>query len=106
VQVEAMASGLPVLNTHIPGSGVDEVSVDGVSGLTVPVGDARALAAAARRLLEEEGLRERLSLAAVERARQQFSSRSMAERSLALYEAARPVVRPSSPKGQKVVQAA
>ncbi len=59
-QVEAMAAGLPVVNTEIPGSGVAWVSPHEQSGLTVPVGDARALAAASRRLLDEPGLAERL----------------------------------------------
>ncbi|XXF81517.1 glycosyltransferase [Myxococcaceae bacterium GXIMD 01537] len=85
-QVEAMASGCPVLNTAIPDSGVSWVSRHEESGLTVPVGDAPALAAAARRLLEEPGLRERLSRGAVARARSEFGHMLMAERSLALYE--------------------
>ncbi|WP_324291591.1 glycosyltransferase [Corallococcus sp. BB11-1] len=84
-QVEALASGLPVLNTAIPDSGVAWVSVHERTGLTVPVGDARALAAAARRLVEEPGLRERLGRGAQERARAEFAHDVMASRSLDLY---------------------
>ncbi|RKH12128.1 glycosyltransferase [Corallococcus sp. CA053C] len=84
-QVEALASGLPVLNTAVPDSGVAWVSLHERTGLTVPVGDARALAAAARRLVEEPGLRERLSRGARERARAEFAHDVMAARSLDLY---------------------
>ncbi|RKG90237.1 glycosyltransferase [Corallococcus terminator] len=84
-QVEALASGLPVINTAIPDSGVAWVSVHERTGLTVPVGDARALAAAARRLVEEPGLRERLGQGARERARAEFAHDVMAARSLELY---------------------
>nr|WP_255671703.1 glycosyltransferase [Corallococcus sp. AS-1-6] len=84
-QVEALASGLPVLNTAVPDSGVAWVSLHERTGLTVPVGDARALAAAARRLVEEPGLRERLSRGAQERARAEFGHDVMASRSLDLY---------------------
>ncbi len=84
-QIEAMASARPVLNTAIPHSGVPWVSLHGESGLTVPVGDADALARAARRLLEEPGLVERLGEGARARAVAQFGHTLMAERSLALY---------------------
>jgi GT2 family glycosyltransferase/glycosyltransferase involved in cell wall biosynthesis len=43
--------------------GLAEMVRDGVDGLHVPPGDARALAAALRRLVEEPGLRERLGTA-------------------------------------------
>ena len=63
VQVEAMASGCPVINTAIPHSGVPWVSPHEETGLTVPVDDPAALAAAANRLLTEPGLRDRLGAA-------------------------------------------
>jgi glycosyltransferase involved in cell wall biosynthesis len=85
VQVEAMACGTPVINAAIPRSGVPWVSPDGVTGLTVPVDDPSALAAAANRLLDEPGLRDRLGAAGRERAGREFDHRVMARRSLAIY---------------------
>jgi rhamnosyl/mannosyltransferase len=87
VQVEAMASGCPVINTAIPNSGVPWVSPHEQTGLTVPVNDPRAMAAAARRLLLEPSLRDRLSAAARRRAAAEFDHRVMAERSLDVYRA-------------------
>ncbi|WP_163784904.1 glycosyltransferase, partial [Myxococcus vastator] len=84
-QVEAMASGLPVLNTAIAHSGVAWVSLHEQTGLTVPVGDAAALAAAARRLVEEPGLARRLGREARARAVAEFRHDVMAWRSLSLY---------------------
>ncbi len=85
VQVEAMASGCPVINTAIPASGVSWVSRHDETGLTVPVDDPNALAGAARRLLEEKGLRARFAVGGPERARQEFDHRTMAKRSVDLY---------------------
>ena len=85
VQVEAMASGCPVINAAIPHSGVPWVSRHEESGLTVPVDDPAAFAAAARRLLEEPGLRERLSAGARARAIAEFQSEVTGVRSLAYY---------------------
>lgn len=107
VQVEAMASGCPVINTEIPHSGVPWVSRHEETGLTVPMDDPVALAAAAARLLNEPGLRERLADAGRERARREFDHQVMAERSLSIYRrvlngestadaAGRPVLIPSS----------
>jgi rhamnosyl/mannosyltransferase len=84
-QVEAMASGCPVLNADVPGSGVAWVSRGGESGLTVPVDDPAALATAARRLLDEPGLRARLAEGARARARAEFDHLGMARRTLDLY---------------------
>ena len=49
VQVEAMASDCPVINTEIPHSGVPWVSQNEDTGLTVPINNPEALAAAASR---------------------------------------------------------
>jgi len=85
VQVEAMASGCPVINTHIPNSGVAWVSRHDESGLTVPIDDPHSLAAAARRLLDEPGLRERLAQGGRERALRDFDCDVMATRSVEAY---------------------
>jgi len=85
VQLEAMASGCPVINTSIPYSGVPWVSRHLETGLTVPMNDAVALADAAKRLLVEPGLRDRLASAARVRAVQEFDHRVMAKRSLNVY---------------------
>jgi rhamnosyl/mannosyltransferase len=85
VQVEAMASGCPVINTAIAGSGVSWVCRHEQEGLTVPMNDAAALAAAANRLLNEPGLRDGLATSGRERAAGEFDARAMAARSLELY---------------------
>ena len=85
VQVEAMASGCPVINTSIPASGVPWVSPHDVSGLTVAMNSPHELAAAALRLLQEPGLRDRLASAARLRAIREFDARAMGLRSLEIY---------------------
>ncbi|MCU0548781.1 MAG: glycosyltransferase [Leptolyngbya sp. Prado105] len=87
VQVEAMASGCPVINAAIPNSGVTWVSRGGIEGLTIPMNDAWALSDAANRLLREPQLRGKLSIAS--RARSlQFDQEVMARESLHIYEQA------------------
>ncbi len=51
----------------------------------LPMDDPAALAAAARRLLDEPGLRERLADAGPERAQREFEQRRMAGRSVNVY---------------------
>jgi rhamnosyl/mannosyltransferase len=80
-----MASGCPVINTTIAGSGVPWVCRHEREGLTVPVNDPAALAAAAKQLLAEPSLRETLAAGGRERAAAEFDQRVMAERSLAIY---------------------
>jgi glycosyltransferase involved in cell wall biosynthesis len=60
--VEGLAAGTPVIATDA--GGVGEVVRDGVNGLLVPPRDPAALAAAIRRFLGHEALRERLRAAA------------------------------------------
>jgi glycosyltransferase involved in cell wall biosynthesis len=85
VQVEAMASGCPVINTAIPHSGVPWVSRHEETGLTVPVDAPAAFAKAALRLLEETGLRDRLAAGARARAIGEFRCDAMGSRSKELY---------------------
>lgn len=70
-QLEAMAAGLPIVNTDLP-TAVPTVARDGLEGLTVPPSDVEALKAAIRRLLEDGTLRVRLGSAARERVKDQY----------------------------------
>ncbi len=58
VLTEAMAAGLPVVASDIPG--FDEVVTSGVDGLLVPPGDPGALAAGVARILDDPALAARL----------------------------------------------
>lgn len=84
VQLEAMYSGCPVINTDLR-SGVPEVSQNGVTGLTVPPGDPIALRKAIRAILDSDAMRDKFSENAKQRARE-FSLEAMASRTLKLYE--------------------
>jgi glycosyltransferase involved in cell wall biosynthesis len=64
VQVEAMACGKPVVNTALP-TGVPEVSIDGITGKTVPPNDAVAFAAALREILGDKGKYSKFSANAI-----------------------------------------
>jgi rhamnosyl/mannosyltransferase len=84
VQVEAMAHGLPVVNTNLP-TGVPFVSRHEETGLTVEPENSDALASALNRLLCDDALRQRLSANARERA-SKFSSQAMIDRYMEVYE--------------------
>ncbi len=86
-QVEAMAAGCPTINAAVPHSGVAWVCRHDVAGLTVPVDDPAAFAAAARRLLTEPGLRDRLSDGGVREARDRFSVGVMTDHCERIYRA-------------------
>jgi glycosyltransferase involved in cell wall biosynthesis len=85
VQIEAMAAGLPVVNTRLD-SGVPFVSLNERTGLTVPPADPAALATALNRLLDNDELRRSLGAAGRVRARQEFSLETMSTRTMALYD--------------------
>jgi rhamnosyl/mannosyltransferase len=65
VQLEAMAHGLPVIATDIPGSGTPEFTLRSGGGIVVPPGDKSALASAIARLVRDEHLYARLSAAGI-----------------------------------------
>ena len=77
VQIEAMAFGKPVINTNLP-SGVPYVSLDGITGLTVPPGDIGALATAMQKLIDNnDGIREKYGRAAYNLVRSKYSADNM-----------------------------
>jgi glycosyltransferase involved in cell wall biosynthesis len=82
--LEAQAAGVPVIAT--PVGGMRDTVVDGETGLVVPVGDAHALAAAARSLLEDRALSALLAAEASRRVRERYTDARMIEQTLALYE--------------------
>jgi glycosyltransferase involved in cell wall biosynthesis len=84
VQIEAMASGIPVINTSLD-SGIPAVSLDGLTGFTVPPRDPRSLAEAINRLLNDSDLRRHYGENARRRAREVFSARAMSASMLRLY---------------------
>jgi glycosyltransferase involved in cell wall biosynthesis len=84
VQLEAMACGRPVVNTRLD-SAVPHVSLDGLTGLTVPPADSAALAAALNALLDDPAWRAAMSAAARQRVREEFSAELMARRTLDVY---------------------
>jgi phosphatidylinositol alpha-mannosyltransferase len=81
--VEAMAAGVPVVASDIPG--YDEVVRDGLDGLLVPPRDPDALAAAVRRVLDEPSLASDLARAGRERALE-YSWDAVAPRIEGIYE--------------------
>jgi glycosyltransferase involved in cell wall biosynthesis len=84
VQLEAMASGIPVVNTRID-TGVPYVSRDGVTGFTVEPRSSDEMAAALNRLLDDSELRKKMGRAGRERVVSEFGIAKMAARTLDLY---------------------
>jgi len=77
-QLEAMFYGKPVINTNLP-TAVPTVSVDGETGITVPVGDDVALGAAIMKLMVDDVLRETYGVNAAQRVRERFDKTRMIE---------------------------
>jgi glycosyltransferase involved in cell wall biosynthesis len=84
VQLEAMACGKPVVNTNLD-SGVPFVSLDGVSGVTVPPADSAALGQAISSLLDDPLRSIAYGRAGQRRVKQHFSLQEMAGQTLDLY---------------------
>ncbi len=84
VQLEAMACGKPVICTDL-GNGVNEVNGDESTGVTVPVGNADALASEINRLSQDPARCESLGTAARARSERLFSVDGMRTAHIALY---------------------
>jgi rhamnosyl/mannosyltransferase len=84
VQLEAMASGKPVIGTDVP-SGVSWVNQHERTGLIVRAGDAGALRAALQRLMADAELRTRLGRQGRSRVEEVFTMAHLRERLRAFY---------------------
>jgi rhamnosyl/mannosyltransferase len=85
VQIEAMAFGKPVINTKLP-SGVPYVSLDQVTGLTVPPEDVHKLAQAMQYLAEHPDERREMGVRARQRMKKMYRIDTMLEHVKKLYE--------------------
>jgi len=81
--LEAMVAGKAIVASAT--GGIPEAVVDGREGILVPPGDLDALASGLRTLLTDRVRRGALGVAAVARARQDFTVQVMADRYLELY---------------------
>jgi teichuronic acid biosynthesis glycosyltransferase TuaC len=85
VVCEAMACGRAVVATAVDGT--PEIVDDGATGLLVPPRDARSLATALTRVLDDDDLRRRFEHEAVTRARATYTWTANAKAHVGLYEA-------------------
>jgi rhamnosyl/mannosyltransferase len=76
VQLEAMASGKPVISTEL-GTGTSYANLNGETGLVVPPANPPALAEAINKLVASPELREKLGRHGQERTRAEFSLEKM-----------------------------
>lgn len=84
VQLEAMACSKPVINTDLD-SGVKYVSLDKVTGLTVPPADATAMAEAINLLLDNPEQSAAYGQAGKQRVAEHFSLEVMTQHTIELY---------------------
>ena len=84
VQIEAMTFGKPVINTNLS-SGVPYVSLDGVTGLTVPPNDVQALADAMKWMVEHDKERNEMGRRARNRVKECFRMDDMLDKVLKIY---------------------
>ncbi len=87
VQIEAMAVGLPIVNTDLP-TGVPHVARHGLVALTVAPNDPAALAAAIAQLLDDRALAQRLGAAGRRRATTEYDLQNFVKRIEDVYEQA------------------
>jgi glycosyltransferase involved in cell wall biosynthesis len=83
-QIEAMAAGLPIVNTALS-TGVPKVARDGIEAITVAPSDPAALATAIRRLLDDTLLAKRLGQAGLMRAQAKYGQDTFVSRVKRVY---------------------
>jgi len=93
--MNAQAAGVPVVATRA--GGIPEIVQDGASGLLVPPGDPKSLAAAILRMLDDESLRVRCTAVGRERARG-YDYHEMVYNTLDVYRRLRPIDHPCENK--------
>ena len=81
--MEAMASGLPVVATNVPG--VNELVIEGKTGYLIPVGDRAEMAQKTFRLFENPSLAQQFGNSGRLRMEQFFSTQDMIESHVSLY---------------------
>ncbi len=87
VLVEAMAAGKPIIATRV--GGIPDIVQDGVNGLVVEPGDARAAAAAINRILADHSLAERLGQAGKAIVREHLQWDKVVQSVVSVYEESR-----------------
>lgn len=85
VQIEAMAFGKPVINTNLP-SGVPYVSLDKITGLTVPPENVQALEEAMQWMVDHGDERYEMGIRARKRIKEEYRMETMLERVLKVYD--------------------
>jgi glycosyltransferase involved in cell wall biosynthesis len=86
VLLEAMLARLPIVATSV--SAIPEIVHDGTTGTLVPPGNEKALSAALVSLLRDPERRDAYGAAGWQRARDEFSSARMTDRTIAVYDGA------------------
>jgi rhamnosyl/mannosyltransferase len=86
-QIEAMAAGLPIVNTRLP-TAVPEVARHECEALTVPPGNVSAFAAALGRILDDSEIARQFGKSGKERAAAEYEQSKFVTRTHAVYSAA------------------
>jgi glycosyltransferase involved in cell wall biosynthesis len=81
--LEALACGTPVVATAV--GGIPEQVEDGVSGFLTPQGDAEAMASCIERLLNDNGLRQKMGVLAAESVHKKFDLERQVREYLTFY---------------------
>jgi glycosyltransferase involved in cell wall biosynthesis len=84
VLIEAGAMGLPVVSCRV--GGIPEAVADGDTGLLADEGDLAGLAERVAMLASDPGLRHKMGLAAMRRARREFDSAFLATKLETVYD--------------------